>query len=157
MMMAAVGPMVKVTGRRIAAPATGPMPGSTPTSMPRTQPISAKARFVGCRAVAKPAMRRSRLVTARSPVEQAGGQRLAEHAREERIHAEAADRRQREDLEGIAAAEGDEQHNVENESADAESDEAHRRRRREEGEDRDGDAQRARAVREEIHRQGPVA
>ena len=69
MMMAAVGPMVKVTGRRIAVPATGPTPGNTPTSMPRTQPISAKAEFVGCRAITKPAVEveaRHRALTSRT-------------------------------------------------------------------------------------------
>jgi hypothetical protein len=62
MMIAAVGPMLKVTGSRIAVPATGPMPGSTPISIPSRQPVSAKSRFVGCMAVAKPAMRRSKPV-----------------------------------------------------------------------------------------------
>ena len=45
MMMAEVGLSLKVIGIRIAVPAAGPRPGSTPISVPRTQPMKAKARF----------------------------------------------------------------------------------------------------------------
>ena len=63
-MMAGVGPSENVTGSRMAVPATGPMPGSTPTSMPSTQPISANRRFAGSSAVAKPCSRSSKLLNA---------------------------------------------------------------------------------------------
>jgi len=39
MISAGVGPSPKVKGSSIATVATGPMPGSTPTSVPRKQPM----------------------------------------------------------------------------------------------------------------------
>src|SRR5688572_29337394 len=47
----------KVSGNSIATVATGPMPGSTPTSVPTRQPTSAKPRFAGVSATAKPSPR----------------------------------------------------------------------------------------------------
>ena len=57
MMIADVGGSTVVRGSRIAIPETGPMPGSTPTSVPMKQPTSAQKRFCTERAVAKPWMR----------------------------------------------------------------------------------------------------
>jgi len=41
---AAGGGIVKVSGMSMAVPATGPIPGRMPTSVPSTQPITAKSR-----------------------------------------------------------------------------------------------------------------
>jgi hypothetical protein len=57
MMMAPVASSVNVSGIRIAVPAAGPRPGRTPISVPSTQPASAKARFAGVSAEAKPEAR----------------------------------------------------------------------------------------------------
>src|SRR3990170_2332694 len=54
MIMAGMGSRTNVMGIRIAVPAAGPNPGSTPTIVPSTHPMKAKARLVGVRAVAKP-------------------------------------------------------------------------------------------------------
>src|SRR5664280_2964109 len=44
----------KVTGSRIEMPDSGPMPGSTPTRVPTTQPRNAYQRLSGWKAMAKP-------------------------------------------------------------------------------------------------------
>ncbi len=54
MMIADVGGSTVVRGRRIAIPEAGPMPGSTPTSVPMKQPIRAHMRFCRERAVMNP-------------------------------------------------------------------------------------------------------
>ena len=54
MMIADVGGSTVVRGSRIAIPETGPMPGSTPTSVPMKQPTNAQKRFWNVRAVANP-------------------------------------------------------------------------------------------------------
>src|SRR3972149_4728260 len=54
MIMAGMGSKTNAMGIRIAVPAAGPNPGSTPTIVPSTHPMKAKARLVGVRAVAKP-------------------------------------------------------------------------------------------------------
>ena len=59
---AGVGGRAKVTGSSIAVPATGPIPGRTPTSVPRRQPTRAKSRLAGWSAVAKPPSRSARLL-----------------------------------------------------------------------------------------------
>src|SRR5438093_11236109 len=46
--------LAKMTGRRIATPETGPMPGRTPIAVPTRQPTSANSRFVGVSASWKP-------------------------------------------------------------------------------------------------------
>ena len=56
-MMIAVGERLNVTGIRSETAAAGPNPGSTPTSIPRTQPMNAKRRFSGVRTVTKPLSR----------------------------------------------------------------------------------------------------
>src|SRR3972149_3810867 len=56
MIMAGMGSRTNVMGARIAVPAAGPNPGSTPTITPSTHPMKAKARLVGVRAVAKPSI-----------------------------------------------------------------------------------------------------
>ena len=64
-MRAPVGSSLKVSGIRIAVPAAGPSPGSTPISVPRMQPISAKARFCRLIAAVRPVMRCCKVSTAR--------------------------------------------------------------------------------------------
>ena len=44
----------KVIGSRIEMPASGPMPGSTPTSVPTRQPRNAYHSTAGCSATEKP-------------------------------------------------------------------------------------------------------
>src|SRR6185295_2737543 len=44
----------KVIGKRIEMPASGPMPGSTPTSVPTRQPMNAYHSTAGCSATEKP-------------------------------------------------------------------------------------------------------
>ncbi len=46
--------MAKAIGNRMATPLIGPRPGSSPTTVPMKQPISAIIRFSGVPATAKP-------------------------------------------------------------------------------------------------------
>ncbi len=43
--MAGAGGRKPVSGSRMAMPEVGPMPGSTPTSVPSTEPMKANIRF----------------------------------------------------------------------------------------------------------------
>ena len=47
MMIACVALRPKVIGKRMEIPASGPMPGSTPTSVPTRQPINAYHALAG--------------------------------------------------------------------------------------------------------------
>src|SRR5699024_2622299 len=55
------GSMPKETGMRIAIAEIGPMPGSTPTTVPSSTPRRAKARLAGSSAAAKPPPRSMRV------------------------------------------------------------------------------------------------
>src|SRR6476660_3799610 len=57
MMIACVALSPKVTGSRIEMPASGPMPGSTPTRVPTRQPRNAYQRLDGSNATEKPCNR----------------------------------------------------------------------------------------------------
>jgi len=57
MIRAATGGSVKVMGSSMAMVATGPSPGSTPTSVPSRTPIRQNSRFSGERATPKPKAR----------------------------------------------------------------------------------------------------
>ncbi len=57
MMKAAVGSKFRVIGSSSAIVTAGPMPGSTPTSVPRVTPSAAKSRYSGRSAVPKPPSR----------------------------------------------------------------------------------------------------
>ncbi len=57
MMIAWVALSPNVTGSRIEMPASGPMPGSTPTSVPTRQPRNAYQRLDGRNATEKPCSR----------------------------------------------------------------------------------------------------
>ena len=48
------GSSLKVTGSSSATVSAGPMPGSTPTAVPSSTPISANRRFIGCKATVRP-------------------------------------------------------------------------------------------------------
>src|SRR5215470_17794319 len=54
MISAATGGSVKVMGSSMAMVATGPSPGSTPTSVPSSAPIRQNSRFCGVAATPKP-------------------------------------------------------------------------------------------------------
>ena len=51
------GASASVSGSSIAMVAVGPIPGSTPTSVPRSTPMKQKMRLVGLSAVWKPRAR----------------------------------------------------------------------------------------------------
>ena len=53
-MKAAVGSRLKVTGSSRATVSAGPIPGSTPTAVPRVTPTIAHNRLKGVSATAKP-------------------------------------------------------------------------------------------------------
>src|SRR5262245_18056411 len=91
MISAPVGSSLKVRGIRMAVPAAGPSPGSTPISVPRMQPISAKARFCRLMAAATPVMRCCKVSTAStSNPEHADRQRHLEPMEEHVEDAEAS-------------------------------------------------------------------
>jgi hypothetical protein len=54
MMMAGIGGRRVVRGRSMAIPAVGPMPGRTPTKVPRMEPTRAKNKFSKERALENP-------------------------------------------------------------------------------------------------------
>jgi len=54
MMMDAVGDIAKVTGRSNDIVATGPIPGSTPMSVPTKTPMKHATRLEGCKADGEP-------------------------------------------------------------------------------------------------------
>src|SRR5215831_6854428 len=61
MISAEVGLSVTVTGSSMAMVATGPMPGSTPISVPSRQPTRQKNRFCRLAAALKPTIRLPRM------------------------------------------------------------------------------------------------
>src|SRR6185503_10713768 len=65
MISAATGLRLNVIGSSIAMVATGPMPGSTPISVPSRQPISAYSRWIGVNATPKPITRLLKISIAR--------------------------------------------------------------------------------------------
>src|SRR3990170_8931321 len=71
MMNAPVGSKLKVRGRSRATVTAGPIPGSTPTSVPSVTPTAANSRFSSVSAVPNPPARSPRTSTARPLEEQA--------------------------------------------------------------------------------------
>src|SRR5919109_1339775 len=57
MMIADVGDIANVRGRRMAMPLAPPRPGSTPMRTPSTMPVNISARLSGVRTTAKPLRR----------------------------------------------------------------------------------------------------
>src|SRR5437764_13506289 len=73
-----------VIGSSMATATAGPMPGSTPTAVPSTQPTKAHRRLTGLIAVAKPCSRESKMSMASDPARvaqarQVDRQELGEH------------------------------------------------------------------------------
>src|SRR3954471_1407799 len=77
MMSADTGARLKVIGSSIAIVATGPMPGSTPISVPSMTPIRQYSRFIGETATPKPMTRLWKMSIMAGP-------RLLEHCRPQR-------------------------------------------------------------------------
>src|SRR3989304_884667 len=92
MIIAGRGSITKVRGRRMPIAAADPSPGSTPTSVPRKQPIKANSRLGGCIAVGKPPIRNSRLsmIRSKSDVQEPDRQRYAQELHEHLVDTEAA-------------------------------------------------------------------
>src|SRR6201991_2231983 len=76
-------------GNSSATVIAGPMPGSTPTAVPSSTPITAYIRFIGVAASAKPCSSQLKLSMSENPVQNACGQRDSEPGIE---RVEAADR-----------------------------------------------------------------
>src|SRR6185295_6592893 len=86
MMMACVALRPKVTGSRMEMPASGPMPGKTPTSVPTKQPRNAYHRLVGSKATEKPCAKLRRVVsTVILKSKRAGVERRLEHVDEQNV------------------------------------------------------------------------
>src|SRR5262245_55206484 len=79
MMMAPVASSLNVSGSRMAIPAIGPIPGSTPTAVPMIEPSSANSRFCGCSATRKPAARLPKASMGDALFLQQLTERLADH------------------------------------------------------------------------------
>ena len=67
MITACVAFSPKVIGSRMLMPDSGPMPGSTPTSVPTRQPMKAYQRLSGCKATEKPCSRLTRVLSTSGP------------------------------------------------------------------------------------------
>src|ERR1700749_1527870 len=103
MITACVALRPNVTGSRIEMPDSGPMPGSTPTSVPTRQPRNAYQRLSNWSATANPCIKLcSVLLSTGVPLEseRAGDERRLERVLERHIgeadHAEAVERRRHE-------------------------------------------------------------
>jgi len=59
MIIAEMGDILKVAGKRMDMAPTGPIPGSTPTSVPINTPRKQKKILAGCSPTEKPYMRLS--------------------------------------------------------------------------------------------------
>src|SRR3990167_2069605 len=80
--MDAVTSTFAVMGRSIATATAGPMPGSTPTAVPSTQPTKAHSRLMGLIAVAKPCRSAFRMSMSEPSGRSEPGQVDAEELRE---------------------------------------------------------------------------
>src|SRR6476659_191875 len=78
MMNAALGLTLYVTGSSSATVIAGPIPGSTPTAVPNSTPITAYIRFIGVAASAKPCSSQLKLSMSENPVQNACRQRDSE-------------------------------------------------------------------------------
>jgi hypothetical protein len=67
MIIADVGDIPKVTGKRSAIPPTGPIPGSTPIRVPKRTPKKQDRRLAGWRATEKPLRRLLKISNIFSP------------------------------------------------------------------------------------------
>src|SRR6478672_11739844 len=90
----AVMSTLAVMGSSIATATAGPMPGSTPTAVPSTQPTKAHSRLIGLMAVANPP-RSEEKMSMSDPARlrearQVDGQELREHPEHRRRDGDAA-------------------------------------------------------------------
>src|SRR5262249_54369396 len=85
MTIALVASSPNVTGRRMLMPASGPMPGSTPTSVPTRQPRNAYHSTSGRNATEKPSSRLSRVASTGLEPHDALRQRRFEQRTEQQI------------------------------------------------------------------------
>src|SRR5215468_1724059 len=93
--IALVASSPKVIGSRIEMPASGPIPGSTPTSVPTRQPRNAYHSTAGCSATEKPSQRLSNetpMSETQNPRFERRLQRGAEHPPGDHRKAEAVGR-----------------------------------------------------------------
>ena len=75
-MIAVAGSILNVNDSKNAIAPTGPKPGNTPTSVPTTEPIKQKSKFVGVSATEKPSAILVKKST--SDAQNAGGERNPE-------------------------------------------------------------------------------
>src|SRR5437868_6142755 len=79
----AVMSTLPVIGSSMATATAGPMPGSTPTAVPRAQPTRHQSRFAGVIAAAKPCINALKISMSdparRGQAWQVDGQELGEH------------------------------------------------------------------------------
>src|SRR6188474_819738 len=94
MMNAALGLTLYVTGSSSATVMAGPIPGSTPTAVPSSTPITAYSRFIGVAACSKPWISQSRFSMSEDSIQNACGQRDSKPGVE---RVETADREHRAD------------------------------------------------------------
>src|SRR3990170_4014489 len=94
--MALVGSSPKVTGRSRLIPASGPTPGSTPTSVPMRQPANAYSSTPGVSATEKPRYRFWKVSSMRGVLQPEGAarQRHAQQRIEEIERGEREDQRE---------------------------------------------------------------
>src|SRR5687768_4037953 len=93
MMNALAGGTVNVIGSSSATVIAGPMPGSTPTRVPRVTPMSAYMRLTGVSAAAKPSSSNWSEVTSDHPFQRPAGQRDAEPLDEQQVRRHPHDHR----------------------------------------------------------------
>src|SRR4029077_10772622 len=97
MISAPTGGRPKVTGSSIAIVASGPMPGSTPISVPTSAPIRHSPRLIGVTATPKPNQRFAKISMMRPseprPELQRQVQAIGEQERAERREHDGADDR----------------------------------------------------------------
>src|SRR5690242_4574311 len=89
MMIALVASSPNVIGSRMLMPESGPIPGSTPTSVPTRQPRKAYQRISGRRATENPSRRLSMALCTRSESQDALFERRLQHDDEQKIGAGA--------------------------------------------------------------------
>src|SRR5688572_31071330 len=84
MMIAPTGEMPNVNGSRIETVAIGPMPGSTPISVPMRQPSRHRPRFVNVSATEKPSARSDSMSLQAESAQRERRHRHLEHEAEQR-------------------------------------------------------------------------
>src|SRR5687767_6745486 len=109
MMMAPVASRVNVSGIRIAVPAAGPRPGSTPIAVPRRHPTRAKVRLGTVSADWRPVRSRERVSIAASDAEPSDRQGYFQPVVKDVEDAEAAENRAGHERQRRAHAEHDQQ------------------------------------------------